>query len=327
VLLAATASAATRPHYGGALRVEIRESIDAPDSPQAQRRLGSLAPGFTLSSWEPGRRAVYAADENAAGGRPFLDSIEIEMARPLRDQSIDFGLGRAAVVELGLDDLRRQSNARSVWTSAPVRGIALVFQPCVEDARIREALALAVDRTAILNVLLQRQGEISGALLPQWLSGYAFLFPAAADLARARALAAAAPAPARRITLAVEEASAQAIAERISLNARDAGLTVVLAQRGADADARLVEARIISQDASSALTGLAAAMGLPSPPRADSPQALYAAESALLEGFRVIPLFHLPDAYAVSPRVRGGPGITPLGEWRFQDLWLENGRP
>jgi len=47
----------------------------------------------------------------------------------------------------------------------------------------------------------------------------------------------------------------------------------------------------------------------------------------LLEGFRVIPLFHLPDAYAVSPRVRGGPGITPLGEWRFQDLWLENGRP
>ena len=37
-------------------------------------------------------------------------------------------------------------------------------------------------------MLLQRQGEVSGALLPQWLSGYAFLFPTATDLARARAL-------------------------------------------------------------------------------------------------------------------------------------------
>jgi ABC-type oligopeptide transport system substrate-binding subunit len=54
---------------------------------------------------------------------------------------------------------------------------------------------------------------------------------------------------------------------------------------------------------------------------------LYAAESALLEGFRVIPLFHLPDAYGVSPRVKGGPGITPLGEWRLANLWLEGGRP
>jgi hypothetical protein len=45
-----------------------------------------------------------------------------------------------------------------------------------------------------------------------------------------------------------------------------------------------------------------------------------------LEGFRVIPLFHLPDVYGVSPRVKGGPGITPLGEWRFENLWLEGGR-
>ena len=40
------------------------------------------------------------------------------------------------------------------------------------------ALALAGDRSASHAVLFQRQGEISGALLPQWLSGYAFLFSA-----------------------------------------------------------------------------------------------------------------------------------------------------
>ena len=327
LLLAVTAVAATRPRYGGALRVEIRESFDTADSPAAQRVLGALAPGFTLSQWEPGRRAVYTADDNAAGGRPFVDTVEIQMARPTRDQSIDLGLDRADVVELGPEQMRREVSGRRVWLSSPVRVAAIVFQPRIEDARIREALALAVDRAAIHNVLLQRQGEVSGALLPQWLSGYAFLFPGAADLARARSLLSAVPAAARRVTLGVEDAAWQPVAERISLNARDAGLTVALAAGRAAADARLVEARFASPDAARALADLAAALALPEPARAGSPEALYAAESALLEGFRVIPLFHLPDAYGVSPRVKGGPGITPLGEWRFQDVWLEGGRP
>jgi hypothetical protein len=29
----------------------------------------------------------------------------------------------------------------------------------------------------------------------------------------------------------------------------------------------------------------------------------------------------------VSPRVKGGPGIAPSGEWRFDNLWLEGARP
>ncbi len=41
----------------------------------------------------------------------------------------------------------------------------------------------------------------------------------------------------------------------------------------------------------------------------------------------MIPLFHLPDVYGVGPRVKGAPGITPLGEWRFENLWLESPRP
>ena len=327
LLLAATASAATRPHYGGALRVEISESFDAADSPAAQRLLGALAPGFTLSQWEPGRRAVYTADENASGGRPFLDSVEIRMARPVRDQSIDLGLERADVVQLGPEQVRREAAARRVWLSSPVRVAVIVFQPRIEDARLREALALAVDRAAIHAVLLQRQGEISGALLPEWISGYAFLFPDTADLARARSLVSGLPPASRRLTLAVEDAAWQPVAERISLNARDAGLTVALAAPRAAADARLMEARFASLDPPHALSALAAAFSLPVPAAGASPEALYAAESGLIEGFRVIPLFHLPDAYGVSRRVHGGPGITPLGEWRFQDLWLEGSRP
>src|ERR1017187_6917403 len=85
--------------------------------------------------------------------------------------------------------------------------------------------------------------------------------------------------------------------------------------------------RIGSSDPAVALAGGASALGLPQPPHIDSPEALYTVERALLDGFRVVPLFHLPDVYGFNPRVKGGPGITPLGEWRFENLWVEAGRP
>lgn len=327
LLLGAGAGAATRPRYGGTLRVQIRDTADSPDAPRIARRLATFSPSFKLETWEPGRRAVYRADEAARGARPFLDTIEIEMGRPLREQAIDLRLGKADVIELGPDELRRQTDGRVLWASSPVRLIALVFGAKVDDARVRETLALAVDRAAIHNVLLQRAGQISGSLLPQWLSGYAFLFPAAPDMAKARALANSAPPAARRITLAVDDPSLQLIADRIALNARDAGLTVTLVPRGSEGMVRLAEFRIESGEPAKALAAIAAAFGLTAPARADTPEALYAAERGLIEDFRAIPLFHLPDIYGVAPRVEGGPGITPAGEWNFDRLWLEDARP
>jgi len=339
LLLALCALAATRPHYGGTLRVEVRESVETADPPPAPA-------GFSIAQWEAGHRAVYTADENAPGGRPFLDGIEILMGRPLREQSIDLELGRADLVQLGPNELRRPG-VRKTWSSRPIRVVALVFAARVQEAA-REALALAVDRAAIHNVLLQRQGEISGALVPHWLSGYAFLFPAAADIARARWLVSQLPTAARSLSLAAEDRD---LAGRIALNARDAGLSISLTIMAGNADVRLIELRIGSSDPARALAEVAAALGQPrpqgthegapphlgqpspqgvpegAPPRADSPDALFAAERALLEGYRVAPLFHLPDVYGVGPRVRGGPGITPLGQWQFDNLWLESGRP
>jgi ABC-type transport system substrate-binding protein len=313
----ATALAATRPHYGGTLRVEMREAYDKPEA---------MAPpaGFVLASWEAGRRALYTADENAAGGRPYLDAIEIQMGRPLRDQSTDLELGKADVVELGPNELRRQIAGRRVWSSSPVLLMALVFGPRVQDARLREALALAVDRGAIHSVLLQRQGEISGALLPQWLSGDAFLFPPVLDVARARSLVTALAAPSRTVSLAVSDASLRPIADRIALNARDAGLVVSVTVQSGNADVRLLEVRMESSNPARALAETAAELGLAEPSSADTPEALYNAERALLDGFRVIPLFQLPRVFGAGPRVKGGPGITSLGEWHFENLWVED---
>ncbi|HWQ56929.1 MAG TPA: ABC transporter substrate-binding protein [Bryobacteraceae bacterium] len=287
---------------------------------------------FRLAALERGRRAVFTANQEYWGGRPFLDSIEVSMGRSPREQWIDLEVGKADLVELAPADVRRAADRdRAVWSSAPNILLAIVFydgRPA--DTRVREALARSIDRAAIHNVLLQRRGEIAGGLLPQWLSGWEFLFPSAPDLPRARQLAAALPPSGRTASLAYDAGDplARAIAERISLNARDAGLTVHAVPGNARADARLALLPVASLDPAQALPDLAAALGYKNWPRQDRPEDVCGSERTLLEGGRVVPLFHLPEDYGVSPRVRvwQPPAIGRLGGWRLADVWLDGDR-
>ena len=176
-----------------------------------------------MLTWDPGRRAVFAANDDYWGGRAYLDAVEIEMGRSPRDQALDFDLNKADIIELAPADVRRaQQSGKKVWTSATVDLVALVFDPGV-DERTREAVALSIDRATIQNVLLQRQGAAAGGLLPQWLSGYAFLFPDARDLVRARQAASHASAP-LTITYDPQDATVRSIGERIAVNAHEAGV-------------------------------------------------------------------------------------------------------
>lgn len=288
---------------------------------------------FRLTAFDPGHHATFAANPDYWAGRPFLDSIEVQLGRSLRDQLADLELGKADLIEVAPLDLRHASeHGRSIWPSAPADLIALSFAPGrVPDPRLREALARSIDRSAMRAVLLQKQGDLTAALLPQWLSGYAFAFSTAPDLARARELANALPAAARTIALSYDPALsiARSLAERIAVNARDAGLVVHVAPQNPAADLRLVEIPVTSLDPSHALASLAAALGFDAPAPASSSAALYESEHRLLESFAVIPLFHLPVEYAVTVRLRAAAPspITRLGDWCFDNVWLSPTAP
>lgn len=166
-----------------------------------------------------------------------------------------------------------------------------------------------------------------GALLPNWMTGYAFLFPAAADLPRARQTRSDVG-QAQTWTLGYDtlDPLARVISERIALNARDAGLTLQPANSPAP-DLRLVRIPLASLDARVALTSLAARLGLPQP-RFDGDPAisLYSAESALLRSLRAIPLLYLRTATALGANVRGWKQY-PDGDWRLQNVWLGTEKP
>jgi peptide/nickel transport system substrate-binding protein len=261
---------------------------------------------FRVDHWEAGKNATLVAHDAYWGGRPFLDSVRITMGRALRDQTVDLEVGNADVVESAL-------RPRGIgYTSAPAQVFALQFEERV-PAAVREAVGLSIDRMAINNVLLQKTGEISGALLPRWLSGYSFLFSTERNLARARQLA---PGTVLTFSYDRQDPLIRAIAERIAVNASEAGVTLRPAAGPGDVrggDVHVVMFTVTSRDAWTALDDITAFVKSPFKAQGN----LYEAERSLLVDARLTPLFHLPQTWAMSSRVRNWPQLA--------DVWLDLG--
>lgn len=291
---------------------------------------------FFINHWDPGRKLILTARDDYWGGRAFVDSIEIEVGKSFREQTIALDLGKADVVELSPEQARHAVvEGRRVESSVPAEWLALVFgrdSQSPEERKLREALTLSIDREALNNVLLQGAGEPSGTFLPNWLSGYAFLFPTALDLQRARQERAEVhAAPAWTLGYDPSDSLARVISERIALNASDAGFTIQLlplpSKASTPPDLQLVRMPLPSLDARVALSELADRTGLPSPKFDGDPAgSLFAAESALLQSQRVIPLLHLRIATALGANVRGWQE-DPDGSWSLPNVWLETGKP
>jgi ABC-type transport system substrate-binding protein len=295
-------------------------------------------------------RLRFRANEQSWAGRPFLDAIEVTLGEPPLRQLFDLQVGKADVVEVAPDLVRkaRQDNLH-VWSSAPNTLLALRFdeaQPASADDHLREALALSLDRDTMANVLLQKQAEPSAALLPNWLSGYAFLFESPMNLERAKEIRSSLPANeaggTEPLRLHVDAAGdlMKLLAERVAVNARQANLSVQLASHTASAGAAPASSTTPSiglhlfawhYDSLSPRTELDALLKQfhfePAPETSQpliDPEQRFAEERRLLEERRVIPLVFLPEYVGIATPVRNWMSAR-WGEWHLADVWLEKG--
>jgi len=370
--------ASQRPKYGGTLRVEIGARVNSLDPRVAATNAeeaaakdeiesllydhrnadgtfgggSELAPGsgpFRISEWEPGRHLTLLANEEFAGGRPFVDAVDIEMGRPLKDRLLDLELEKTDFIEIPAEDARHASEqGMRVSTSQPDELVAVVFvagKSPAEDVRMREAISRAIDRGAMVNFILQKEGEAAGGLLPEWSSGTAFLFSTAADPSTAKEIAGqigGSP----RIVLGYDSTDSleESLAERIAVDAREAGIRVTPEALQNDrvpsnCDARLVRMRMSSPDPRAALAGFFAALapaiemnGPSGPGFAGAEQQLvggwsaehvYEVERGIVDTYRVVPLVWLPEAYGLSARVRDWKAPAAGEGWPLADVWLE----
>ena len=301
---------------------------------------------FLVSEWQPGKLLKLTANEESWSGRPFADVVQIEFGKSLRDQAVALDLDKADVIESppqapgsqsrGPSSSLSSSLSLSPSVSLPVELMALVFpaNSKAQDPRLRQALALAIDRKPIQSVLLKGAGEAAGTILPNWMTGYSTVFPAVSNPQRARAVLGESRQPALNLSYDPRDAQAQLIAERIALNARDVGLTVQVSLSGTE-DIRLTRVALPSPDPGTSLAEAARELGLspstlPMAERGRTVEDLYQAERGLLDQYSVIPLFHLPLASVSGGRVRGLQPDT-LGQWSepghsLADAWLSDSR-
>jgi ABC-type transport system substrate-binding protein len=331
---------------------------------------------FRVTTFDAGKRAMLTANEDFREGRPFVDAIEITMGRAAHERLVDVELNKTDLVEIPPQDARRASEQGvRVSASQPDELLALIFvggnvkadpvgkvtSQANEQARgataqqvMGQALSLAIDRVAIVNFILQKTGEAAGGLLPQWSSGTAFLFPAAApsaaDLEHAKELWKQI-APSGALVLGYDSADPleQSVAERIAVNAKEAGMAVrALAMpgagagisRGAAGRATHVDVELVRWRMSSPLPGVAlkdfltrlyseflASFGAAAFPEITSPEDIYKQQRAVLSTFQVVPLVWLPQVYGLSARVRDWKAPGPGENWPLADVWLDTETP
>jgi ABC-type transport system substrate-binding protein len=309
---------------------------------------------YKLNQWQAGEHAQFTANEDYWGGRPFADAIEFQMGSSLRDQLMDRQLGSYAATELSIDQIRNvEQNNQTVTLSRPTDLLALVFlhpdsggrpgrKPV--DARVRQALGLTINRAAISNVIFQRKATPASGLLPQWLTGYEFMFNGATDINRAKELRADAAAfvVISPIALAYDFADplARLAAERIAVDAREAGIIVQpyaeshlysKAARGSmNADAVLLRVPLQSLDPSVALAARIDDLGLspesaPAILGATRPEDLLEIERKLLESNRVLPVAHVPQVLWLNNTAHNWQQELN-GAWNLDQLWMEGAR-
>lgn len=307
---------------------ELAADLARPRNAIATRQANTISGTgpFRVTSFVGGKHLSLAANEDSWTGRPFLDTIEIDFGKSGRDQLVSLELARNDISEILPDQLGRAANGgRRMLSSAPVDLVALLFTrdpQSGEDRNLRSALALSIDRASIRHVILQSSGEPTAALLPNWISGYAFVFPSAQNLPVARdKRATIRQTPTWTIAYDASDPFNELVAQRVILNARDVGLALQPTS-SATPDLRLVRMSLDSADPRLALSTISSQLNLLTPRFPNtSPDALYQAESTALQTQRVVPLFYLPASYALSPQVRHAT-LSLTGSLQLADVWL-----
>ena len=153
-----------------------------------------------MAEWPAGtlpRKLILTANESCWAGRPFVDKIEITM-----------GVGVAAAGQrhcvwpgrrrgiAGICKCAAQRSEECARLRAILWNCSLLqfdtARPAVQDARLRQAISLAIDRASIADVILQRQGMwLREACCRTGFPGTRICFQPQSDLPRAKELLAA----------------------------------------------------------------------------------------------------------------------------------------
>ena len=149
---------------------------------------------FRFQQWVRGDRITLTANDAFFLGKPGLRAIEIHVipdentaVDSLRTHSVDYVYQPSIVTN---EALRSAPGVHIVWVNAngyEGLGLNMTHGP-LGDARVRQAIAYAIDRKRLVNTLTFGQERVASEDLPGWMAGSDRSGSPPYDPAKARAL-------------------------------------------------------------------------------------------------------------------------------------------
>jgi len=230
---------------------EVRFHLDAPHatfltdleipivrSEDARRRMDQryVGAGPYVLETHSDRRVDLSANPRWHGGEPTHERLALTVVRDDNTRAMRLMAGAAdlaydalppLLVPLFEDDPRFEVRT-SPGVSTTYLGLNMEAPP-LDDERVREAIALAIDRETLVRAELEGRATVASSWIPQGHWADAALEPRPHDAARARRLLAEAGASGARFLLRVNTERARlSIARAIAAMLRDVGLDVVV---------------------------------------------------------------------------------------------------
>lgn len=152
---------------------------------------------FIFRSWSANEQLVVEAWDNypaALGGRPYLDRIVFRVVPEATTRLTEILTGATDINETVLPDEAAQIEAQPNVRLVNYPGREFIYigwngeREPFNDPRVRRALAMAIDRNALIEALLYGYGQPASGMIPPWSPVYPDVDPIPYDPVAARQL-------------------------------------------------------------------------------------------------------------------------------------------
>ena len=136
---------------------------------------------FILDSWESGKGMTLSANENCWRGAPKSDGLDLRFMTDAEEIRLSFERGELDI--LNLDDIGKASEfflhgdvyAERLYKVLRISTTYIALNESVaplDDARVRKALQLGLNRTLLLDAGYSGRGYIENGIMPHGLYGF-----------------------------------------------------------------------------------------------------------------------------------------------------------
>jgi peptide/nickel transport system substrate-binding protein len=195
---------------------------------------------FKFASWSPNTSLKFTKNHSYwQSGRPYLDAVNVaivpdatSLTSQLRSGQIDYAYGNSYLDIEQLAKSGKFTKAQLVGAEEQIYVGTNVSAPALEDVRIRQAIAYAIDRERIMSEVFRNSGYPVNLPWPKYSSAYdaSLNQTYAQDVAKAKSLVKAygKKVPTLPLTYTSPNPLYQATAQIVQSNLRDVGIPVKL---------------------------------------------------------------------------------------------------